>query len=212
MATEPDSFVSRWSRRKAQAREAGLPPPESATPRLAPAPPPPPLASAADAPAEASRVADSPLAAPPPATPPTPTPTLADVAELTRSSDYSRFVARDVTPEVRNAALKKLFTDPQFNVMDGLDTYIDDYGKPDPLPPGMLRQMVQSQLLGLFDDEPKVVQTTGPVVAPAASTPATALPLDTPPHEDTDLQLQPDDAAGCPGADAGAEPDAARQH
>jgi hypothetical protein len=39
--------------------------------------------------------------------------------------------------------------------MDGLDTYIDDYGKPDPLPAGMLRQMVQSQLLGLFDDEKK---------------------------------------------------------
>ena len=38
--------------------------------------------------------------------------------------------------------------------MDGLDTYIDDYGKPDPLPAGMLRQMAQSQVLGLFDDEP----------------------------------------------------------
>ena len=30
--------------------------------------------------------------------------------------------------------MKKLFSDPHFNVMDGLDTYIDDYGKPDPLP------------------------------------------------------------------------------
>jgi hypothetical protein len=36
---------------------------------------------------------------------------------------------------VRNAALKKLFTDPHFNVMDGLDVYIDDYGKPDPCRP-----------------------------------------------------------------------------
>ena len=80
-------------------------------------------------------------------------PTLADVAALSAQSDYARFVAEGVAPEVKNAALKKLFTDPHFNVMDGLDTYIDDYGKPDPLPAGMLRKMAQSQLLGLFDDE-----------------------------------------------------------
>jgi hypothetical protein len=47
--------------------------------------------------------------------------------------------ARDVAPEVKNAAIKKLFADPHFNVMDGLDTYIDDYSKPDPIPPEMLR-------------------------------------------------------------------------
>ena len=64
-----------------------------------------------------------------------PPPTLDDVAVLTRESDYSRFVAPDVDGGVSNAALKKLFSDPHFNVMDGLDTYIDDYSKPDPLPP-----------------------------------------------------------------------------
>ena len=61
-------------------------------------------------------------------------PTLADVAALTRESDYSRFMATGVDGSVRNAALKKLFSDPHFNIMDGLDTYIDDYNKPDPLP------------------------------------------------------------------------------
>ena len=50
--------------------------------------------------------------------------------------------------------MKKLFSDPHFNVMDGLDTYIDDYGKPDPIPPEMLRRMTQSALLGLFDTDP----------------------------------------------------------
>ena len=44
-----------------------------------------------------------------------------------------------------NAALKKLFSDPHFNVMDGLDTYIDDYGKPDPIPPSMLRAHSQNR-------------------------------------------------------------------
>ncbi len=60
---------------------------------------------------------------------------------------------------VRNAALKKLFSDPHFNVMDGLDTYIDDYGKPDPLPLTMLRRMRQSAALGLFEDDPVNVPT-----------------------------------------------------
>ena len=32
--------------------------------------------------------------------------------------------------------------------MDGLDTYIDDYGKPDPIPLSMLRQMNQAAVLG----------------------------------------------------------------
>jgi len=56
----------------------------------------------------------------------------------------------DVDPTVQQAALKKMFTDPHFNVMDGLDIYIDDYSKPDPLPPGMLERMVQSDMLNLF--------------------------------------------------------------
>ncbi len=49
--------------------------------------------------------------------------------------------------------MRKLFSDPHFNVMDGLDTYIDDYGKPDPIPESMLRQLNQSKLLRLFEIE-----------------------------------------------------------
>ena len=75
------------------------------------------------------------------------------MAQLTRESDYSRFVAGGVDEGVKRAAMKKLFTDPHFNVMDGLDTYIDDYGKPDPIPLAMLRQMNQSKILKLFDDD-----------------------------------------------------------
>ena len=79
---------------------------------------------------------------------------LEEAQALTPASDFRRFVAPDVTPQVRNAALKRLFTDPQFNVMDGLDIYIDDYGRPDPLPAGMLRKMTQSAFLNLFADDP----------------------------------------------------------
>jgi hypothetical protein len=167
-----------------------------------------------------------------------PPPTLADVEALAADApDFSRFVSRGVAPDVHRAALKKLFADPHFNVMDGLDIYIDDYGKPDPLPEGMLRQLTQGRSLGLFPDEPEspeAVSAERPVVAdethptpPTIETPTEAADLaaapvadttgespdasvapdaDTaaPTHEDPDLQLQQQPAAGHPSVDAGA--------
>lgn len=187
---DADGFLARWSRRKAGAREAApLPEPalpvEAAAAVTAPAPQPP-----LERPAE-------PAPAPPP-------PTMAEAQALTPTSDFSRFVARDVDGPVRNAALKNLFSDPHFNVMDGLDTYIDDYGIPDPLPPGMLEKMVQGQFLGLFKspDEP-------PEGAPSLALPT---PADADaPDEDPDLRLQPDDAPGRPGPEPGLVPDAGRR-
>ena len=131
-----DGFLGRWSRRKLDER-AGLPLEEPVP--VVPAPPP----------AE--------VAAPPVATPaaePTPL-TLADAQSLTLQSDFSPFIARGVSPDVKNAALKTLFTDPHFNVMDGLDIYIDDYTQPSPLPLSVLRQMVSAKALGLVEDEEK---------------------------------------------------------
>jgi hypothetical protein len=160
--TERDgSFLSRWSRRKTQVREDLALRDEAASPLPAPTPLPTSLPTALPTPRPSGPAAGAPTAMPA-----APAPTLDDVAALLPQSDYTRFVARGVTPEVKNAALKKLFTDPHFNIMDGLDTYIDDYGKPDPLPASMLRQMVQSQLLGLFDEEKKA--DTSPACSAAA--------------------------------------------
>ena len=78
---------------------------------------------------------------------------LDDVRLLTKDSDFKPFMRGDVGPEVRNAAMKKLFTDPHYNVMDGLDIYIDDYSRSDPIPESMLRQMVGAKLLKFFDSE-----------------------------------------------------------
>jgi Protein of unknown function (DUF3306) len=78
---------------------------------------------------------------------------LDDVRGLTRESDFKPFMTRGVGPEVRNAAMKKLFEDPHFNVMDGLDIYIDDYSKADPIPESMLRQMVSAKFLKIFDED-----------------------------------------------------------
>ena len=64
-------------------------------------------------------------------------------------------MGQGVAPEVKNAAMKKLFADPHFNVMDRMDIYIDDYSQPDPLPLAMLRQMNGAKFLNLFEEEDK---------------------------------------------------------
>ncbi|HEU4459851.1 MAG TPA: DUF3306 domain-containing protein [Methylibium sp.] len=179
MSDRPDGFLARWSRRKADMKAGREALPERLAPAVAPAPP-----------VHAELVEAPPAAAPaqagPEAPPSPPAPTLDDVAALGKDSDYTRFVAPDVDAKVKNAAVKKLFaSDPHFNVMDGLDIYIDDYNKSEPLPRSMLRQLASARALGLLDDEleeqPKPESTTS--------------------HEpDADLQLQPDDAAGRGGA------------
>jgi hypothetical protein len=65
--------------------------------------------------------------------------------------------------------MKKLFTDPRFNVMDGLDIYIDDYSIADPIPESMLRQMAGAEFLKLFEHEKKDEETTTRDRDPAAS-------------------------------------------
>ena len=85
-----------------------------------------------------------------------PSATLEDVEKIDRfAPDFSAFMKPDVDPAVQQAALKKMFSDPHFNIMDGLDIYIDDYSKPDPIPLEMLKRMVQSDMLNIFrkDDE-----------------------------------------------------------
>lgn len=150
-----ETFFSRWSRRKARVRQEDAPP---APPRTEDEPDPATAATPLAGMAAVTTV-ESPDAAPrpdtddPPAARAVPPPTLDEVQHLTPASDFSRFVAPDVDSGVRNAAMKKLFTDPHFNVMDGLDTYIDDYGRADPIPKSMLRQMLQARMLGLLDDE-----------------------------------------------------------
>jgi hypothetical protein len=139
-----------------------------------------------------------------------PAPTLEDVQSLTAASDFRRFAAADVAPEVKNAAMKKLFSDPRYNVMDGLDVYTGDYSQPDPIPPAMLRQLAGAKFLGLFEDEKSDAVAAAPhrdvADNPTPQTVAQSLaaPLAVPvpnEHADPDLRLQQDDAA--PGEDPG---------
>ncbi len=150
MSSEEGGFFSRWSRRKSEVRGGAAVPPE---------PPPPVRSSTSDAITTSAAPIAPATTSPPPPSPSVaqdaPPLTLDDVRELTPDADFKPFVARDVAPEVRNAAFKKLFADPKFNVMDGLDIYIDDYSKPDPLPVSLARQLVSARSLGLFEDKPE---------------------------------------------------------
>jgi len=200
----PAGFLSRWSRRKVEVREGRA----LDEPLPAPVPPaktfvqPPSVDSA------------TPVASDTP--PQVPTPTLTDAAQLTPDSDFTGFMARGVAPEVKNAAMKKLFADPHFNVMDRMDIYIDDYGLPDPLPLAMLRQMTSAKTLNLFDDEAETAEAGGEsslsdipdapepkVVAQSAPTENNSN-IEPPTHDHADLRLQPDPTPRSEGA--GSEP------
>ena len=156
MAEEPTGFLGRWARRKNDALQ-GKPLQE---PAIAAKPVPLAVAGAQTVSTTAAAQAAGSLKEPPEA-PATAQPaekllSLEDVKTLTQESDFTPFMARNVGPEVRNAAMKKLFADPQFNVMDGLDIYIDDYSKSDPIPESMLRQMTSAKFLNLFEEEEDV--------------------------------------------------------
>ena len=56
-----------------------------------------------------------------------PLPALPALERVTFESDFAAFMHAKVDEAVRRAALRKLFAAPHFNVMDGLDIYIDDY-------------------------------------------------------------------------------------
>ena len=70
---------------------------------------------------------------------------LPSLDSLTFESDFKAFMHEKVEEGVKRAALKKLFSDPRFNVMDGLDTYIDDYTKSDTIPPEMLARLERAR-------------------------------------------------------------------
>jgi hypothetical protein len=72
-------------------------------------------------------------------------PALPPIDQLSLESDFRQFFHPKVSEALRRAALKKLFSDPHFNTMDGLDVYIEDYSKFEPLPPEMLAALRQAR-------------------------------------------------------------------
>ena len=185
-------FLSRWSRRKHEARrqevaEAKAPP--AATP---PGPPKSPPESAATA---------------VPTEPAEPAP-LPPVESLTPESDFAPFMRSDVDPGLRQQALKTLFQDARYNVMDGLDVYIDDYSKPDPLPEGWLEKMNQVARLG--DYQPPKPEEAEEAEAVASAEAAPELPAPSEPTAPDETLAPPESLAeqGTPDPSAPWEPPA----
>jgi hypothetical protein len=143
-----ENFLSRWSRLKRSGGE--VPKPTASRPSSA-APAAVPTGVAAAAPA---------------ATPPVPPP-LPPVETLEPGADISAFMRAEVDELLKRQALKKMLQDPRFNVMDGLDVYIDDYSQPDPLPAGWLEKMNQTVRLGEYR-EPEAGEEQAQAASPAA--------------------------------------------
>jgi hypothetical protein len=115
-----------------------------------------------------------------------------------------------VDPAIKRQALKKLFSDPRFNVMDGLDVYIDDYSTPSPLEPEIARALAHARYVfdpprtrvneaGIVEDVPAneeaVDNTSGASAVPSdATTPSGATSL-------SDVPNGPDTTSS-PGADS----------
>ncbi|MGD2172313.1 MAG: DUF3306 domain-containing protein [Gammaproteobacteria bacterium] len=103
-----ESALSRWSRRKVEARKEAQG-----------------EHSAAEAPAETPPIADK--AAEEAEIPVLTDADMPDIDTLDESSDYSVFMSSGVSDKLRNLALRKLFGAPVFNIRDGLDEYDEDY-------------------------------------------------------------------------------------
>ncbi len=140
--TDAGSFLQRWSRRK-QAVQAGVVPTEAAAEdatQLAAIDP----QRAAQASPGRSADADAKH---------TELPSLDSLQGL--QSDYLDFMQPKVTQQLKRAALKKLFADPHFNVIDRFEAYSEDYTQADPIPAAMLRGLNQAKGLLFPHDDPK---------------------------------------------------------
>lgn len=138
-----ENFLSRWSKRKLEVR---------AREKLAEDAPDlqvsvPLQGSDANQANAVSELGDSQPKAQTPSQPELPLPTEADLLAVKQGGDIKAFMVDKVSTELKNKAFKALFSRPEFNVMDGLDIYIDDYNKFTPLSQEDIGKMTLSKQL-----------------------------------------------------------------
>jgi hypothetical protein len=216
-----ESFLGRWARLKARARER-----EAASD-----------SGAADTPSDespavqrgdvssretaATRPADAPsheeavpAAGVPGSSEATEPVQLPELDQLDQDSDYSAFLTPGVDADLRKRALRKLFHSPKFNVFDGLDTYRDDFTSFPPLGDVLTADMrhqlerAAEELVARAEDtisrdpsreQPATAVTHSPAQQPPASgvthetTPDTPTPAVT--HEPTATRASTDHSA-----------------
>ncbi|HEX6298055.1 MAG TPA: DUF3306 domain-containing protein [Burkholderiales bacterium] len=79
-------------------------------------------------------------------------PELPPVESLTPDSDFRSFMHPKVADALRRVALKKLFSDPHFNVADPYEAYSGDWTVGEPLSEEMLASLKQARSV-LFREE-----------------------------------------------------------
>lgn len=138
-----ENFLSRWSKRKLEVRAREKQAEDAPELQLS-------------APFQGSdtnqgnaviELADSQPKAQTPSQPELPLPTEADLLAVKQGGDIKAFMVDKVSTELKNKAFKALFSRPEFNVMDGLDIYIDDYNKFTPLSQEDIGKMTLSKQL-----------------------------------------------------------------
>jgi hypothetical protein len=146
-----DLSLKRWSQRKFEAARAKNAPATALSPLAAPLPIAAPSPVAAPPSAEVTQAAAAPASSA----------TLPPVDSLTIDSDFTPFFQPKIGEALKRQALKQLFRDPRFNVMDGLDVYVGDYSIPDPISPDIVKQMVQGRYI--FDPPATRINAQGHV-------------------------------------------------
>lgn len=197
-------FLDRWSRRKLAAAGKALladtPVPGEAPAAapggqdgLVPAGPRPALAAEAGAETASPSAVEAQLPA---------------VEGLTLASDFTAFLKDEVSEALRRKALQKLFADPHFNRMDGLDIYIDDYSLPDPIPPEAMAKLKSArEWLMANEAEVEVVEAETAAEADAFALPADRTDAADVPSDATNGEARDETGgqrAGPGGADDGA--------
>ena len=99
----------------------------------------------------------------------TPPPTLPPVDKLTPESDFTGFMHPKVEDALRRVALKKLFSDPHFNVPDPFEAYSGDWTGGEPISEEMLAGLNQAKNL-LFSEKKKEEEKTETAAAPEEKT------------------------------------------
>jgi hypothetical protein len=81
-------------------------------------------------------------------------PVLPEADKLTPESDFTGFMHPKVEDALRRVALKKLFSDPHFNVPDPFEPYSGDWTGGEPISEELLAQLNQARTL-IFNDKDK---------------------------------------------------------
>jgi hypothetical protein len=135
---EDEAFLSRWSRRKIEARKA-----QDEPAKLGPAPTPAATPVVPDAKTAMSQAgASAPVELPP----------LESLKGL--ASEYRDFMRPGVDESLKRSALKKLFKDPHFENFERFAEYCEDYTQGEPIPLAMLKTLEHAKGL-IFDEEKK---------------------------------------------------------